>query len=376
MEPFRIQQQFTLHYEYPVWFTDNSFAPDNTLLIDLLDNLDESPKILAVIDQGVLNGNPQLPARVERYFQRFGVIYLPSITVLAGEACKNDEQVIDSIYQAVEHYAIDRHSYILVIGGGAVVDAIGFAAATAHRGIRLIRMPTTVLGQNDAGIGVKNAVNYHRRKNYIGTFAPPFAVVNDFALLHSLSARDKRSGMAEAVKVALIKDAPFFDELYQARRALAQFDDQAMRNMIIKGAQWHLRHIATSGDPFESGSARPLDFGHWSAHKLEALSGNQLRHGEAVAIGIALDSIYSVLAGHLSRAALERILALLTDIGFALNHPVLAELDIPQALAEFQEHLGGNLSITLLSDIGTGFEVNQVDQALMIAAIDELRGLH
>ena len=373
LEQFSIKQKFTLNYEYPVLFTRQAFELSNKTIANLIDNREESPKLLIVIDQGLAQALPDLASNIKAYCQHNHINALPELIVPAGEACKNDDNVIDEVYQLVEKYAIDRHSYILVLGGGAVVDAIGFAAATAHRGIRLIRMPTTVLGQNDAGVGVKNAINYHHRKNYIGTFAPPFAVINDFDLLNSLSARDKRSGISEAIKVALIKDPEFFTELYQSRHELAAFEEKATMNMIIKGAKWHLHHIATSGDPFEMGSARPLDFGHWSAHKLEELSNNELRHGEAVAIGIAIDSIYSSLVGYLSTEALSQILTLLKDVGFELNHSVLDKLDIAKALAEFKEHLGGNLCITLLETLGSGLEVNSIDESLMAEAIEQLK---
>jgi 3-dehydroquinate synthase len=370
-----INQKFTLNFQYSVLFAHNCFDIEDKTIIDLVDNISESPKLLAIIDEGVEKTHPDLAVRIEQYCEHHNIQSIPSMVVPAGEDCKNDESVIDDIYSAVEKYEIDRHSYILVVGGGAVVDAVGFAAATAHRGIRLIRMPSTVLGQNDAGVGVKNAVNYHKRKNYIGTFAPPFAVINDFDLLSTLSARDKRAGIAEAVKVALIKDATFFDELYQTRSELAEFEEVATKHMIIKCAQLHLDHIATSGDPFELGSARPLDFGHWSAHKLEQLTNNELRHGEAVAIGIALDSLYSALKGHISQDKVDKILTLLSAVGFELSHPVLEKLNVVKALAEFKEHLGGNLCITLLSDIGAGFEVNEIDEVLMTQALTKLMSI-
>src|SRR5690606_20120807 len=158
-----------------------------------------------------------------------------------------------------------------------------------------------------AGIGVKNAVNYLGRKNYLGTFVPPYAVINDFDFLQTLPKRDQRAGIAEAVKVSLIKDAEFFNWLFENRHALAEFEEQAVAYMIRRCAELHLHHIATSGDPFEYGSARPLDFGHWSAHRLEELSHHELRHGEAVAIGIALDSLYSAKMGFISNDLLEKI---------------------------------------------------------------------
>src|SRR5207249_4231810 len=144
------------------------------------------------------------------------------------------------------------------------------------------------------------------KKNFIGTFAPPWAVINDFQLLSSLSERDKRAGYVEAVKVALIRDKDFFEALEQDVDALRNFEPEAMQRLIYRCAELHLEHIATSGDPFEFGSARPLDFGHWAAHKLEQLSDYRIRHGEAVAIGIALDTIYSRQIGLLDAASAER----------------------------------------------------------------------
>ncbi|WP_246072372.1 3-dehydroquinate synthase [Catenovulum sediminis] len=336
-----IQQSFAVRFDYPVLFTRNAFDVNNGELTELLRIDKTDTKVLPVLDEGLLAATPELVEKIQSYFAKLDVKLLPAISMPGGEACKNDPTLMDVIYNAVEKYAIDRHSYILVIGGGAVVDAVGYAAATAHRGIRLIRMPSTVLGQNDAGVGVKNAINYHKRKNYLGTFVPPYAVINDYALLDSLEARDKRAGIAEAVKVALIKDRTFFDELYEQKEELAQFSASAMENMIYQGAKWHLQHIAHSGDAFEHGSARPLDFGHWSAHKLEELSNNELRHGEAVAIGIALDTIYSCKMGYLSEPEMIKVISLLDTLGFELSHPVIYQMDVKKALDEFKEHLGG-----------------------------------
>jgi 3-dehydroquinate synthase len=135
-----------------------------------------------------------------------------------------------------------------------------------------------------------------------------------------------------------------------------------------------------SGDPFELGSARPLDFGHWAAHKLESLSSNRLRHGEAVAIGIALDTLYSAHTGLLRPAAAEAVLALLERLGFRLWDEALDRVsgddgrpDVLAGLAEFREHLGGELTITLLRDIGRGVEVNEMDPNAVIQALRTLR---
>ena len=273
---------------------------------------------------------------------------------------------------------VDRHSYVIGVGGGALLDMVGLAAATAHRGVRHVRIPTTTLSQDDSGVGVKNGINAFGKKNFIGTFTPPFAVINDFEMLASLSPRDKRAGYVEAVKVALIRDAAFFEDIERNAEKLRDFDPAAMERLIHRCAELHVNHIATSGDPFEFGSARPLDFGHWSAHKLEQLSEYKIRHGEAVAIGIALDVIYSRRMGFLDERDATRILTLLETLGFELFADELlhtvsgGDLIVLNGLEEFREHLGGELTITLLKAIGQGFETHEMNLAKVIEAIHEL----
>lgn len=386
---YQINQRFTMSFDYPVCFTRGALAPKNHTLRNILSRAGEFPhKVQPVIDSEVLRLHPTLPQQLITYSKAHSDIMeliMPPLIVRGGEICKNDAVEVDEFYQITQDRRICRHSFALVIGGGSVIDAIGFAAAVTHRGVRLIRMPTTVLAQNDAGIGVKNAINYQNRKNYLGTFAPPFAVLNDFDFLRSLSPQDQRSGMAEAVKVALIRDAAFFDWLHLQRQQLATFQDEAVEYMITRCAELHLQHIASSGDPFEQGSARPLDFGHWAAHRLEELShaaalpsavwpDNALRHGEAVAIGIALDSCYSHAMGMLDEYSLTRIVETLQDVGFSLYHPALEQLDVHRALEDFREHLGGNLCITLLSGAGSAKEVHHIQLDIMQDCVEQLRG--
>jgi 3-dehydroquinate synthase len=194
-----------------------------------------------------------------------------------------------------------------------------------------------------------------------------------------LSDRDWRSGIAEAIKVALIKDAGFFNWLEENSNQLVERNTEIMNYLIRRCAELHLKHIA-GGDPFEKGSSRPLDFGHWSAHKAEQLSNFSILHGEAVAMGIALDTMYSVLSGRLAREKAERAIQLLMNLGFEITHPLMQikgnESPVLQGLNEFREHLGGRLTIMLLKDIGTGEEVHEVDTILLIKASEELKMFH
>ena len=154
----------------------------------------------------------------------------------------------------------------------------------------------------------------------------------------------------------------------------------AMQKLIFRCAGMHMQHIGDS-DPFEKSTSRPLDFGKWAAHKLEQISGYRLRNGEAVAVGIALDTVYSKLAGMLSEQECKEVLELLEELGFELYVPELSAaaeddplpLQVINGLSEFREHLGGQLTIMLLSEIGTGTEVHQIDEKLMAEAISLLR---
>lgn len=364
-----IQQQFSVNYAFPVAFTRDVFDLQNPLLVELVRQGGHTHnRALVVIDSEVVRLTPGLLERISQYGeaqQSLLSFVSPPLPVRGGEICKYEPTEVERIHALVERHKICRHSFIIAIGGGAVLDAVGYAAATAHRGVRLIRLPTTVLAQNDAGIGVKNSINAFGRKNFLGTFAPPFAVINDAAFLDTLSPRDLRAGIAEAVKVALIQDREFFDFLYDERSSLSRFAPAAMHRMIVRCAELHLAHIGHGGDAFEMGSSRPLDFGHWVAHRLEELSGSEVKHGEAVAIGIALDSLYSQQLGILGEMDLYRILTLLETLGFALSHPALSWLDVEKALCGFREHLGGDLSIPLLAGIGRKVEAHEIDIPLM-----------
>lgn len=382
-----IRQQVQVFFNYDVHFTEDVFNPSNPLLAKVLaaDAEKGSKRAIAVIDSGVLAVHPHLIEDIQAYFQHHDKLTLCTtpVSVPGGEAAKNNPELVESLQQQINHAGLCRHSYVLAIGGGSVLDLIGYAAATAHRGIRLVRIPTTVLAQNDAGIGVKNGVNAFGQKNFLGTFAPPFAVINDAQFLTTLDDRDWRSGIAEAIKVALIKDSAFFHWIAAQAIPLGQRNREAMQQLVYRCAQLHLDHIATSGDPFELGSSRPLDFGHWAAHRLERLTHYQLRHGEAVAIGIALDSTYAYLQGLLHRDDWQRILQTLQVLQFRLYVPELsAHLEAPHhpesllgGLAEFQAHLGGELTIMLLQGIGQGREVHQVNHSGYRQAIAHLQAL-
>lgn len=371
--PPAIDVQLRVGFRHQVHITRRVFDRSNPLLASLLQT--GARRCIAVIDSNVAQALPNIPEQLALYADTAGIeLPLAPLVISGGERAKDGLHELERIYDAIESANLCRRSCVIAVGGGAVLDVAGFAAATAHRGVRLIRLPTTTLAQGDAGVGVKNGFNAFGKKNYIGTFAPPFAVVNDLEFLLTQPTRSKRSGLSEAVKVALIRDAAFFEWLEAHATQLRALDGDVVEELVCRTAKLHVQHIATAGDPFEFGAARPLDFGHWSAHKLEQMSNYALMHGEAVAIGIALDVLFSNAAGSLAAAGLNRVMAVLETIGFDLWSSELDhEEELLEGLEEFRQHLGGELTVTMLERIGSGIEIHQIDRASMRSCIHELR---
>ncbi len=378
-----IQNNIQLQFSYNVYFSKDIFHAENLDLINTIQEVDskEESSVCIFIDQGVLESHRGLIDRILHYFKihhtKLKLLGNP-MSIPGGEVCKTDAGVLDGIYRKFHLDRVDRHTFVLVIGGGAVLDSVGYAAATAHRGIRLLRIPTTILAQNDAGIGVKTGVNRYGMKNFIGAFAIPSAVINDVTFLGTLSDRDKRSGMAEAIKAALIRDGAFFEWMETNAENLTRFVDEAVQYMIRRCAELHLLQITKGGDPFETGSSRPLDFGHWAAHKLETMTGYELKHGEAVAIGMAIDTRYSLDTNRITKSDYERVISLIGGLGFKLSHPIMKQRDKSGSLTlldgidEFREHLGGESSITVLDSIGSSTEIHDVCKNTMERTITSL----
>jgi len=378
-----VQERFAVPFEYPVHFTRDLFALDNPLFADTLDRLREGRRhrAAAYVDAGVCEAHPDLLERMEAYFGRrheaLELVTPPQI-VPGGEAVKNGWEVVRQVMTTIGNLHLDRQSFIVAIGGGSVLDMVGFATSIVHRGLRLVRLPTTTLAQDDAGVGVKNGMDEHGQKNFVGTFAPPFAVLNDFSFLSTLSDRDWIGGVAEAFKVAIIKDREFFDFLCERSAAMRERSASDMETVVRRCAILHLEHIRTNGDPFEFGSARPLDFGHWSGHKLEVMSGYAMGHGQATAIGIALDSYYAMRQGLIDKQQCDRIINGLTTCGLPVWTDLLrlraddGQLAVLDGLNQFREHLGGVLTVTLPDGIGAKLEVHEMDPDVITEAVEYL----
>ena len=373
----RDEGRFSVNWNHRLRTSRDTLDPSNTVLTDLLPHGEGPVRMIAILDRGLVEARPELPAQVEHWAEANpSLVRLVGepLTVNGGEECKQNFDVFQQTARAISDRGICRKSFVLVAGGGAVLDAVGYAAASAHRGVRVIRMPSTTLAQADAGVGVKNGINAFGKKNFLGVFSPPWAVVNDTSLLTSLSDRHWRSGLSEAVKVALLKNPDFFDTLCDAAARLRGRNLDTMEHIVKHTAMLHMDHIIKGGDAFELEVARPLDFGHWSAHKLEQMTDFGLAHGEAVAIGLTLDLAYGAMMGLLPESILRRTRRCLLDMGFRLSHEALDNHEtLLEGLREFREHLGGRLTITLVQDVGRPIDVHEIDLSVMRRAIEAIQ---
>lgn len=373
-----VDMSFQVPFVHRLRFTQDVSENNLDVLFKVLDSEHgNKPKVMVVVDGDVYTHSEHVRRLAKRLTDANSIDVIGDddkvCLLTGGEAVKNTSVPVKQLLTLINQYDLDRRSYIIVIGGGAILDAVGFAAATAHRGIRLVRLPTTTLAQGDSGVGVKNAINYFGKKNWVGTFAVPWAVINDAALLKSLPDRDFRCGFSEAVKVSLLKSRDDFHFLCSHATQIRDRDMARAFPAIQKSCLHHLHHITTGGDPFEALEARPLDFGHWSAHKMEPMSDYRIRHGEAVGIGVALDCIYSQLKFGFPEQHTESVCRCLHDLGMPLWDETLNHADsILEGLEEFRQHLGGRLTITMLRDVAAPFDVHDIDSNVMRKAIEQL----
>ncbi len=374
----RYDFQIPLSFKHRIVFTHDVFGAGLRDLMDVFTDSGDANRALILIEDAVVRAWPKLADEACDAFAASGPKVVALEILPGGEQVKSDDALVREVWRLIDGAHLDRHSYVVAIGGGAFLDAVGFAAATAHRGMRLVRMPTTTLAQCDSGVGVKCSINGFGKKNWIGSFAVPYAVVNDFRFLQSLDEGTRRAGLIEAVKVALVKDREFFDWIETHIAGLAALEEPLLEECIERSAMLHARHIAEGGDAFESGSSRPLDFGHWAAHKLESMTKGELSHAPAVAIGLVLDVLYSVEIGFAPASMSERVLKVISALGLAICHSALDQRDnldqrlVLEGLEEFREHLGGRLTVLLLREIGSSESVHQIDTAALGRCIDQL----
>ncbi len=290
-----------------------------------------------------------------------------SILVPDGERFKH-LQTVSRIYEALIRTHADRHSVILAIGGGVIGDVAGFAAATYLRGLRLVQVPTTLLGQVDAAIGGKVGVNHALGKNLIGAFYAPRLVVIDPLVLGTLPRREFRAGVYEIVKYGMTSSRPLFDRLSAHVQGLFARDLSVLVPVIAESCS--IKAAVVSADEREAGPRRVLNFGHTAGHALEAITRyRRFRHGEAVAYGMLVESELAVGRGLLSEGDRQALLTMITQLG---PLPPVGDLSAREALEAMRldkKMIDGTLHMVLATSIGSTTTVTDATDPEMEAAL-------
>lgn len=245
---------------------------------------------------------------------------IPVLTFPAGETSKTIETLHKLVGELVDN-GVHRRSALIALGGGVVIDTVGFVAASFMRGVDYINVPTSLIAQADAGIGGKVAVNHSVCKNLIGGFWHPRAVVIDPDYLHSLPVDEIRNGLAEIVKVAVIHSQPLFERMEQASSSLVDRigTDRSCDTILEDVVRMKIELLLP--DPFESDLRRVLNFGHSFAHPLEVTEGYRLRHGYAVSVGMCLATTIALQRKMIKNDQAERIFTLLGSFGLPRRGP-------------------------------------------------------
>lgn len=334
-----------------------------TSLIDL----NQYSKIIIVGDSGA---GASVSSAIKSFQEKGLSVGLESCLMLSGgEACKSLEHLAQ-VWEFFVRQRLDRKAAVLAVGGGAITDLVGFAAATYMRGIDFYAVPTTLLSQVDASIGGKSGINFAGTKNILGSISQPRAVIIDVDTLGTLSERERRSGFAEIVKHGLIADRSYYE--YVTSRHHLEWSLDELVEIIYRSCQIKAQVVAA--DETEQGPRKNLNFGHTLGHAIEAwslgggvTSGEVLTHGEAIAIGMHAAAMISFEQGLISKDEVENIREALKRVGLPiyLPEPVAFET-LKSHLSRDKKNLNGQARWTLLGEVGHAIFNQQVDEEVVL----------
>ncbi len=290
--------------------------------------------------------------------------------VPSGEAAK-ELAVLAGIYEALAAAGIDRQGALIALGGGAVGDVTGFAAATWMRGVRYLQLPTTLLAMVDSSIGGKTAINLPAGKNLVGAVHQPSAIFCDLAYLATLPGVEYRASLAEVIKAAIIADRSFADWLAANLPAVLAREPAAVREAV--GRAIAIKAAVVAEDPQENGARAILNYGHTVGHALERAAGfGTLRHGEAVAWGMEVAALISMRTGACAAESVAVQHALLRDAGLLADRPAVAHAKLIVAMRHDKKSRSGELRWVLLREIGRAEYGRSVDPAVVEASLAEV----
>lgn len=283
-----------------------------------------------------------------------GVSVLASVELTGGENLKRWATVA-GLYDSWLERGVERSTTVVAIGGGTVTDVVGYAAATYLRGIAWAAVPTTVLGMADASIGGKTGIDLPQGKNLVGAFWPPRAVVADLASLTTLPARERSTGLAEAVKCAIIGDPPLLDAV---DRLSPQGTPESWKDVIVAAASVKVAIVA--GDPRESGRRAVLNLGHTVGHAIEFATDFRIAHGEAVSVGLRAAGLIARAQGWWPENDHRRVLSALHRAGLPLHAAGVLPDVVMKAMSRDKKNVDGRVRFVLpivIGDVRHGIEV-------------------
>ena len=296
-------------------------------------------------------------------------IAIKIIEIEAGEGIKNIATCIE-IWSILSELGADRKSLIINLGGGVITDIGGFIASTYKRGIDFINIPTTLLGMVDASIGGKNGVDLGNLKNQIGVINVPKLLLIDTSFLETLSQKEMRSGLAEMLKHGLIYDKKYWEQFLNLSDIdFADFDDLIYRSIVIKNE-------IVKQDPTENGIRKALNFGHTLGHAIESHfleSATPLLHGEAIAIGMILESYIAKEKGLLSNEEFHQIKYTITDIFEKHNFTKNDVESIQNLLIHDKKNEYGKVQFALIKGIGNIIINQSVENELIISSFEDYK---
>jgi 3-dehydroquinate synthase len=289
---------------------------------------------------------------------------IESLTIPAGEEHKN-LQSCQMVWEHLTHQQLDRHSLLIVLGGGVLGDLGGFCAATYKRGIDFVLMPTTLLAQVDASIGGKLGIDFLNYKNHIGVFCEPAATLISPAFLKTLPERELRSGFAEVIKHCLISDKGMWDSIRSKPFQSQDWDSLIQHSVSFKKE-------VVKNDPKEKGLRKVLNFGHTVGHALESYflnSGNRIFHGEAIAIGMIAESFIACKKRLISESELNQITAYLKQTYSAVTLPANRN-GILELMSQDKKNRGNKILMALTEGIGRAKWDVEVSLDEIVASLD------
>ena len=356
--------------QYSVQFYDGLFSHENTVLLRA--GVGETPacqRRLIVIDSTILD---LYGWEVEAYF-RANRVNFRLLPLDATEPEKTLENVL-RVIRALDEFGVSRRSDPLIaIGGGVLLDVAGFAASIYRRGLPYVRVPTTLMGLIDAGVGIKTGVNFDAHKNRVGTYFAPQRAYLDVEFLQTLDKRHIANGIAEIVKIAIIKDSTLFELLEQhATRLIADrfSGNPAYRQILVRATAGMLEELA--GNLWEAVLERVVDYGHTFSPKLEMAALPELLHGEAVSIDMALSLVLAAQRDLITADELSRALGLLDAFGLPTQHRLCDEALLTAALAESTSHRDGLQRVPLSVGLGGAVFVNDLSRSEITGAANYL----